>query len=151
MHFHDPIPDPHPIGRQPLGERWRRAAIGEPVLIAMPGTGDAAVDDAAFANRTILMGTKIAERPDLGTVAKHGDALATRCGHDARALVGIEAGALIAIQPSAASGLPQSRSRHAATRCSTATRPKPPNNIAGMSGVCTYCMIPSATCITTRP
>src|SRR6266571_3487068 len=54
----------------------------------MPGTGDAAIDDAAFADRTILMGAEIGERADRGAVAKHGDALATRRGHDARALVG---------------------------------------------------------------
>src|SRR3954454_16277288 len=54
----------------------------------MPGTGDAALDDAAFADRAILMRAKITDRADLCTVAKYGDAFATRCGHDARALVG---------------------------------------------------------------
>jgi len=50
------------VGGQPLGER-RRAAIDEPVLIAMPGTGDAAVDDAAFADRAILMGARLLSAP----------------------------------------------------------------------------------------
>src|SRR5207237_5190867 len=76
------------IGGEPLGERRRRAAVGEPVLVAMPRAGHAAVDDAAFAERTVLMGAEVGQRADLLAVAEHGDALAVRRRHDARALVG---------------------------------------------------------------
>jgi hypothetical protein len=71
------------VGRQPLGERRRRPAVGQPVLIAVPGAGDAAVDDAAFAQWAVLMRAGIAQRADLVAVAEHGDPLAAGRKHDA--------------------------------------------------------------------
>src|SRR5262245_37088349 len=49
------IGDSHPIGGELLGERRRRATVIEMILVAMPRAGDAAVDDAALADRTVLM------------------------------------------------------------------------------------------------
>src|SRR6185312_12833111 len=75
--------DAHAIGRELLGEGRRRAAVGQPVLIAVPGAGHAAVDDAAFADRPVLVGAQIAERADLNAAAEHRDALAARRRNDA--------------------------------------------------------------------
>src|SRR5262249_49802883 len=77
----------HAVGNELLGERRRRAAVLQPVLVAVPGTGHAAVDDAPFADRPILVGAKIRKRPDLRSVAEHGDAFAIRGRDDAGALV----------------------------------------------------------------
>src|SRR5262249_28854493 len=86
--FEDAVAQPHRIGREHLGERRRRAAVLEPVLKAVPRAGDAAVDDAALAERPVLMGAQIGERADQRAVAEHGDALTARRGDDARGLVG---------------------------------------------------------------
>src|SRR4051812_15774002 len=77
-----------PMGDELLGERRRRAAVRQPVLIAVPRTGDAAVDDTAFAERTVLMSAQIGNGADLVAVAEDRDALAPRRGDDAGALVG---------------------------------------------------------------
>src|SRR5262249_54437959 len=86
--FEDAVAQAHRVGREQLGERRRRAAGFRPVLKAVPRAGDAAVDDAALAERTVLMGAQIGERADARAVAKHGDTLAARRGDDARGLVG---------------------------------------------------------------
>src|SRR5205807_855321 len=39
----------HPVGDELLGERWRRAAVLQPVLVAVPRASHAAVDDAPLA------------------------------------------------------------------------------------------------------
>src|SRR6266404_4130309 len=80
-------PQAHPVGRELFGEWRRRATVLEPILEAMPRTGDAAVDDAAFANRAVLVGAKIGQRPDPRSVAKNRDALAARDRNDPRSLV----------------------------------------------------------------
>src|SRR5262245_38309691 len=77
----------HAVGDELLGERRRRAAVLQPVLVAVPRAGDTAVDDAPFADRPILVGAKIGERPDLRAVAEHRDAFAIRRRDDAGTLV----------------------------------------------------------------
>src|SRR6202035_3463262 len=49
--------------------------------------GYAAIDDAAFADRAVLMGAQIAQRPDPSSVAKDRDALAARGCDDPGSLV----------------------------------------------------------------
>ena len=66
----------------------RRAAVGEAVLVAVPRAGHEAVEDAAFAERAVLVGAEIGQRADLVAVAKHRDALAVRRDDDAGAFVG---------------------------------------------------------------
>src|SRR5262249_5168945 len=77
----------HPVGDELLGERWRRAAVLQPVLVAVPRASHAAVDDAPFADRPVLVGAKIGECPDLRAVAEDCDAFAIRRRDDAGTLV----------------------------------------------------------------
>src|SRR5712691_12954262 len=84
----DAVAQAHAVGDEHLGERRRGAAVLEPVLIAVPRAGDAAVDDAAFAERAVLVGAQVGQRADARAVAKDRDALAARRRHDARGLVG---------------------------------------------------------------
>src|SRR5580704_11560611 len=87
IHFYDTAIDPHAVSSEFFGE-WRRCAtVLEPILIAVPGTRHASVDDMAFSDRAVLMGAKIGERADLLAVAKDGDAFTTGSGNDACALV----------------------------------------------------------------
>src|SRR5712675_1175372 len=72
----------HPVSVELFGERRRCATVLEPMLEAMPRTGDAAIYDAALANRAVLVGAKIRQRPDPRSVAKDRDALAARGGND---------------------------------------------------------------------
>ena len=81
------VAQPHAVGREPLGEGRRRAAVLEPVLVAVPRAGDAAVDDAAFAERAVLVRAEVRQRADLVAVTEHRDALAVRRRDDARGLV----------------------------------------------------------------
>src|SRR5215470_549774 len=77
----------HAVGDELLGERRRRAAVLQPVLVAVPRAGHAAVDDAPFADRPILVGAKIGECPDLRAVAEDCDAFAIRRRDDSGTLV----------------------------------------------------------------
>src|SRR6516165_11692084 len=77
----------HAVGDELFVERGRRAAVLQPVLVAVPGAGHAAVDDAPFADRPMLVSAKIRERPDLRAVAEHRDAFAVRRRDNAGALV----------------------------------------------------------------
>src|SRR5262245_49479649 len=77
----------HAVGDELFGERRWRAAVLQPVLVAVPGAGHAAVDDAPFADRPMLVGAKIGECPDLCAVAEDCDAFAIRRRDDAGALV----------------------------------------------------------------
>src|ERR1041385_6149538 len=86
--LHDSTIEPDAVGREAFGERLRRAAIAEPVLVAVPRAGDAAVDDAAFAERSVLVGAEIGQRADLVAVAEHRDPLAAGCCDDAGRTVG---------------------------------------------------------------
>src|SRR5947207_11219493 len=70
MDLHVAITQAYPVGREFLGERWRSAAVLQPVFVSMPRAGDAAVDDAAFADRAILMRADIRQRADLVAVAE---------------------------------------------------------------------------------
>jgi hypothetical protein len=79
--------DAHAVGRKLLPERRRRAAILQSVLIAVPGTCDAPVDDAPLPDRSVLVGAEIRQRADPGPVAKHRNALATGRRNDAGTLV----------------------------------------------------------------
>src|SRR5262249_13882629 len=49
----------HAVGDELLGERRRRAAVLQPVLVAVPRAGHAAVGDAPLPDRPILVGAKI--------------------------------------------------------------------------------------------
>src|SRR5215831_14956287 len=77
----------HAVGDKLLGERRRRAAVLQPVLVAVPRAGHTAVDDASLADRPILVGAKIGKRPDLRSVAEDGNAFAVRRSDNARPLV----------------------------------------------------------------
>src|SRR5581483_8682055 len=79
--------DPHTVSRELFGERGRRAAVLEAILIAVPGTGHAAVDDAALSDRAVLVRAEIGERADLVPVAKNRDALSAGRADDPRRLV----------------------------------------------------------------
>ena len=151
--FDDAAVDPHAIGRELLGERRRRAAVRQPVLIAVPGAGDAAVDDAAFADRAVLVGAEIGQRADLRRRRGRPRCARRRAARRSARLVGNRARRADrdpAVGRRAEPGRAL-RSRQPATRCSTPTVPKPPTSISGTSGVCSSCMMPSATCITTSP
>ena len=73
-----PFQDPDIVGAHFFFEGRRRAAIVRQVLIAVPGTGDAAVDDAALAQRPTLMAAHIRYGGDLVAIAEDGDALVMR-------------------------------------------------------------------------
>src|SRR5215831_4212838 len=73
----------HAVGGELLGKRRRRAAVLQPVLVPVPRAGYAAVGDAPLADRPILVGTKIRERPDLRAIAEDCDAFAIRRRHAA--------------------------------------------------------------------
>ena len=77
----------HAVSGELLGERRRRAAVLQPVLVAVPRAGHAAVDDVPLPDRPILVGAKIGKRPDLRTVAEDGNAFAVRRSDNSRALV----------------------------------------------------------------
>jgi hypothetical protein len=79
--------DAHAVSRKLLRERRRRAAILQSVLIAVPGTCDAPVDDAPLPDWPVLVGAEIRQRADPGPVAKHRNALATGHCNDAGTLV----------------------------------------------------------------
>ena len=66
--------------------RWRGARSGK-ILIAVPGTGDAAVDDFTFTKRAVLMAADIGEGGKLAVVFKDGDAFTVN-GNNLRAIVG---------------------------------------------------------------
>src|SRR5262249_51530101 len=77
----------HAVGDELLGARRRRAAAPQPVLVAVPRAGHAAVDDAPLPDRPILVGAKIGKRRDLCPVAEDGNAFAVGRRNDASALV----------------------------------------------------------------
>jgi hypothetical protein len=77
----------HAVGDELLGKRRRRAAVLQPVLVAVPRAGHTAVDDTSLADLPILVGAKIRERPDLRAVAEDCDAFATSRRDDTGALV----------------------------------------------------------------
>src|SRR5580704_12346205 len=78
----------HPVSAELLGERRRRAAVLEPILEAVPRTSHAAVDDAAFADRAVLVGAQVGQCTDPSSVAKNRDALAARGRNNPGSLVG---------------------------------------------------------------
>ena len=67
---HPPLADLRLKGRDLLGERRRRGAGLRKVLIAVPGAGDAAVDDLAFAQRAVLVRAHVGDRGDPAIVLK---------------------------------------------------------------------------------
>src|ERR1043166_8676932 len=77
----------HAIGDELLRERRRRTAVLQSVLVAVPGAGHATVDDAALAERPVLVGAEIRERADLAAVAEHRNAFAAARRDDAGAPV----------------------------------------------------------------
>src|SRR5262249_48772152 len=79
--------DAHAVSDELLGEGRRRATIRQSVLVAVPRAGHTAVDDASLADRPILVGAKIGERPDLRAVAEDRNAFAVRRSDNARPLV----------------------------------------------------------------
>src|SRR5436189_3056509 len=73
-------------GRNLFGKwRRRRAGLGQ-VLITMPRTSDAAVDDLALAERPVLMTADVRHRGNAPIVFEDGDPLAS-ARHDTRALL----------------------------------------------------------------
>src|SRR4051812_30120606 len=85
--FHHSTVQPDAISRQLFREGRRRAAVGQPVLITVPRTSDAAVDDPPLAKRTLLVRAQVRQCANLPAVTKDGDALAMWGGDDARGLV----------------------------------------------------------------
>src|SRR6516165_9544188 len=83
----DAVRNAHAVSGDLLGERRRRAAIRQSVLVTVPWAGHIAVDDAPLADRPILMGAKIGERPDLRPLAEDRNALAVGRRDDTCALV----------------------------------------------------------------
>src|SRR6266478_5017693 len=77
----------HAVGDELLGGRRWRAAVLQPVLVAVPRAGHTAVDDASLADRPILVRAKIGERPDLRAVAEDCDVFAISRRDDACTLV----------------------------------------------------------------
>src|SRR5262252_6458148 len=63
----------HAVGDELLGERRWRAAVLQPVLVAVPRAGHAAVDYAPLPDRPVLVGAKVGECPDLRAVAEDCD------------------------------------------------------------------------------
>ena len=61
-----------------FGERSRRRASIRLVLVAMPRTGHATVNDAAFAQGSVLMLTDIRDSGNFSVVAKHSDAFSRK-------------------------------------------------------------------------
>ena len=59
-----------------FGKGRRRCSGLRPVLIAVPGTGHAAIDDSAFSERSILVLANVGDGRDLAIVAKDRHALA---------------------------------------------------------------------------
>ena len=82
-----PCCNPYAKCRQLFGEGRRRTAVGEAVLKAVPGAGDAAIDDASLAKRSVLMRAEIGQCADLVAVAEHRDPLAAGSANDARGAV----------------------------------------------------------------
>src|SRR4051812_32487355 len=77
------LAQPDAIRGEFLGERRRGAAVLQAVLVAVPRASHQPVDDAAFAERSILVCADIGQRANPVTVAEHRNALAIRRGDDA--------------------------------------------------------------------
>src|SRR4029079_18139446 len=74
--------DSHGIRRHLLGKGRRSTAVFGTILIPMPWTGDASVDDPPFSQRPALMGANIPDRGESSTMPKHGDSFVTlKCDH----------------------------------------------------------------------
>src|SRR5262249_17236774 len=73
--------------RDLLLERGRSSPARRLVLIAVPRTSNATVDDAAFSQRSVLMLANIGDGRDLAIVAKNRNPL-PRKRYDSRALLG---------------------------------------------------------------
>ena len=81
------VDDAGAVGFDLLRKRRRGGAGFGEVLIAVPGAGDAAVDDLALAERAVLMAAEVGDGGDLAVVAEDGDAFAAE-RHDAGAFFG---------------------------------------------------------------
>src|SRR5262245_19181582 len=67
---HAPVLDSDAVGGDALVERGRRAAVFGAVLPAVPGAGDAAVNDLTLAERPALVGADVSHRRDAVAVAE---------------------------------------------------------------------------------
>ena len=76
----------HVEGRNALGERRRRGARLRQVLVSVPRADDAVVDDAPFAQGTVLVLTDVRQGGEPPLVAKHRDTFAGEAGDDCAAL-----------------------------------------------------------------
>ena len=76
-----------PEGRDLFLERRRGRPRLRLILVAMPRAGDAAIDDASFPERSVLMLANIRDRRDLAIVAKDRNALPGE-RYDGRAFLG---------------------------------------------------------------
>src|SRR5688572_12577708 len=74
-----------------LGKRRRRGAGLRQVLVAMPGTSDATIHDAALAERTVLMTAHIRDGGYFALISEDGDAFSGQ-GHHHRPVFGNAAG-----------------------------------------------------------
>ena len=149
-----PVLDADGISGDLLLERRRRSAVLGLVLPAVPGAGDAAVHDLAFAQRPALVGADVGHRGHLAVEAKHRDALAA--GQADRLGPGL--GDLVHradVDPaivSAESGRPHRVDIHAlpSTGEGPPRRPPPAPSSTGYTGRVSPWRAPSATCITSR-
>ena len=73
IHIHLPVVDPDPVRFDLFGVRWRRLSVVRIILVAMPGTSDASIDDLPFAQRSVLVPANIAYGGNLLIVLKDGD------------------------------------------------------------------------------
>src|SRR5438093_1085566 len=81
---HAPVFYAQRVGRQLFRERRRSASILRTILIAMPGTGDAAVDDSPFAEWPALMRADATYRGELVAESEDGDTLCVWRRNDLR-------------------------------------------------------------------
>src|SRR5262245_23591360 len=71
--------DAHLIGGDLLGKRRRGTAVVRTVLPAVPGAGDATVDDLPFTERAALVRTGVRDGADGSLVLEDGDPFASAC------------------------------------------------------------------------
>src|SRR4051794_30544461 len=76
------VDDSDPECLQLFRERRRRTAVLQPVLVAVPGAGDAAIDDPALTQGTVLMCAEIRYGGQTAGVAEDRNRLSAGWGDD---------------------------------------------------------------------
>ena len=87
VHPHLPVPYPDFEGGYGFLMWMRSLAVLGPELETMPRAGDTSVDDAAFAEWSVLMRADIGDGRNPVTISENGDPFAVK-GDDARLMVG---------------------------------------------------------------